>query len=176
MVIDEARKQFPLISLSHPRRGFMFKLCLIAATAITSMAIMAETRADDPIAAFRDGIPNSNSKSKSRDSAFRQPRVIAVDSDPNAVVERFLDIRKTMTPARTLAEWTQNAERLDRMVKQIEAMKRIESSAAGRDDGSIARARGMMESIFNNEMKSFNSDLRRLLFEHQQEIIDGWLR
>ena len=158
----------------------MFKLCLIAATAITSMAIMAETRADDPIAAFRDGIPNStsnsNSKSKSRDSAFRQPRVIAVDSDPNAVVERFLDIRKTMTPARTLAEWTQNAERLDRMVKQIEAMKRIESSAAGRDDGSIARARGMMESIFNNEMKSFNSDLRRLLFEHQQEIIDGWLR
>ena len=49
-------------------------------------------------------------------------------------------------------------------------------SESRRDDGSIARARGMMESIFNNEMKRFNSDLRRLLFEHQQEIIDGWLR
>ncbi len=49
-------------------------------------------------------------------------------------------------------------------------------SESRRDDGSIARARGMMQSIFNNEMKRFNSDLHRLLIEHQRGNVEGWLR
>jgi hypothetical protein len=132
--------------------------------------------AKDPVAAYRNSL-TSEATSNTRQQK-KSANIHFLDSDVNAIADRFSHANQQLIGATTMDELIKNAWQLDRMTEHVNAVRKIERAVSVQEKADVTKLRRQMESLLDQRIRQHNSQTKHVIWmndlNNALEILDAF--